>query len=67
MTQLVNRLTSAQVMISESWDGALSCWTSCSAGSLILPLTLPLSTTWAPGLFLKLINKTFQKNKEKSI
>ena len=41
MAQLVMHLPSAQVMILGSWDGA-PCPAPCSAGSLQLPLLLPL-------------------------
>jgi len=46
----VKHLPSAQVMISGSWDGARH-QASCSAGSLLLSLPLPLPT--AHSLFLK--------------
>ena len=42
VAQSVKCLPSAQVMISESWGRALR-WAPCSAGSLLLPLPLPLS------------------------
>ena len=43
MAQSVKHLTSAQVMISGSWDGALSWWGGAhSAGSLLVPLPLLL-------------------------
>ena len=40
VAQLVKRLPLAQIMILESWDQVLH-QAPCSAGSLILPLTLP--------------------------
>ena len=39
VAQLVKRLSSAQVMIPGSWDGA-PCWAPCSAWSLVLLLPL---------------------------
>ena len=41
VAQEVKHLPSAQVMISGSWDGALH-QAPCSAGTLLLPLPLPL-------------------------
>jgi len=38
---VIERLPSAQVMIPRSWDQAPH-WAPCSAGSLLLPLPLPL-------------------------
>ena len=53
VAQWGKHLPSAQVMISEFWDG-VPCWAPCSEDSLLLPLPLPLPATHAVCLFLSL-------------
>ena len=55
VAQLVKRLPSAQVMIPGSWDRAPH-GVPCSAGSLLLPLPLPVASP-ACAFFLCQINK----------
>ena len=63
---LVKRLPSAQVMILESWD-PVPHWAPCLAGSLLLPLTLPLlmiSLSFSVSQINKVLKK-LQKFKKK--
>ena len=62
MAQWVKPLPSAQVMISGSWDRAPHR-ALCSAGSLLLPLSLPAALPTCDSLSLCQINKLKKKKK----
>ena len=63
VTHSVKHLSSIQVLIPGSWDLAL-LWAPCSAGSLLLPLPLPLLVfPLAVSLYQKQPNKKLLKNK----